>query len=92
MLDHESISLTIILSEYKKTMITKEIKKMSKSEKLILVQDLWDDISGGISVTNVLNDEVSYVDDRIQEINKTNEQLIPWDSVKAKARKVRNLK
>jgi putative addiction module component (TIGR02574 family) len=66
-------------------MISSDIKRLSKSEKLLLVQDLWDDISGGLHGISVTDDEVKYVNDRIREIENSGEKLIAWDDIKAKA-------
>jgi putative addiction module component (TIGR02574 family) len=64
-------------------MIAKDIKRLSKSEKILLVQDLWDDISGGSAGIGVKKDEIDYVNSRILEIRSTDEQLISWDDLKA---------
>jgi putative addiction module component (TIGR02574 family) len=63
-------------------MIAKDIKRLSKSEKILLVQDLWDDISSGTVGIGVDKDEIEYVNDRLREIRVTDEQLISWDELK----------
>jgi putative addiction module component (TIGR02574 family) len=63
-------------------MIAKNIKRLSQSEKILLVQDLWDDISGGAAGVSIKDEEIDYVNKRIHEIQYTDEALISWDEVK----------
>jgi putative addiction module component (TIGR02574 family) len=64
-------------------MIAKDIKRLSKSEKILLVQDLWDDISGGSAGLVVKKDEIDYVNQRLLEIRSTDEPLISWEDLKS---------
>ena len=64
-------------------MIAKDIKRLSKSEKILLVQDLWDDISGGSAGLRVTNDDIDYVNHRLVEIRSTDEPLVSWEDLKS---------
>ena len=63
-------------------MIAKDIKRLSQSEKILLVQDLWDDIAGGSAGLDVKKDEIDYVNSRLLEIRSTDEPLISWEDIK----------
>jgi putative addiction module component (TIGR02574 family) len=73
-------------------MIAKSIQELSKSEKILLVQDLWDDISGDPGSRAVTDEEISYVNNRLSEIQATDEKLVSWDDMKAKAARHKNKK
>ena len=67
-------------------MVTKAMKALSVSEKILLVQDLWDDVSARRPAMPVGDDEVQYVTRRLKEIERNQETLISWDSLKKRAR------
>ena len=73
-------------------MIAKDIKRLSKSEKILLVQDLWDDIADDPRGFSATEDEVLYVNARLNEIDRTGEGLVSWDMVKTKTHKKKKSK
>jgi putative addiction module component (TIGR02574 family) len=51
-------------------MLTKEIKSLSKSEKLLLINDLWDDISGEMEDSQLSDSQITLLDERWAEFVK----------------------
>jgi len=73
--------LTGIPSGKDSPMLTKELKKLSRSEKILLVQDLWDDIAVGSAITA---EERQYVEQRLDDLSTDDQPLVAWDELKRK--------
>jgi len=67
-------------------MLTKEIKRLSRTEKILLVQDLWDDIATEAAPAPVGDDERTYVEARLQELADDEKPMISWDQLKRLAK------
>ena len=70
-------------------MVTKALKSLSVSEKILLVQDLWDDVATRKAAVPVSDDEVQYANRRLKEIERSQETLVSWDALKKRTRKQR---
>jgi putative addiction module component (TIGR02574 family) len=62
-------------------MIAIDIDKLTKAEKILLVEDLWDSISkNGIRVGK---DEIDYVKERVESISRGKGKKRAWGKIKA---------
>ena len=61
-----------------------EILKLSRIEKLELVQILWDDISKDIDTLNLTPPQIAELDRRLNRINNGEAKFNLWDDVKKK--------
>ena len=64
------------------TMLRQELSSLSRAEKIILVEDLWDEIAkddGDEPVSPVLAAEL---DRRLEEFRRHPESGVPWSEVK----------
>ncbi len=64
-------------------MLPKELKKLSRSEKILLVQDLWDDIAVGSAITV---EERQYVEQRLDDLSTDDQPLVAWDDLSVEVR------
>ena len=67
-------------------MTTKEIAQMSISQRITLVEDIWDSISADLESAKPTNEEKAYVDARIMEIKTKGEGLVNWTVLKESTR------
>ena len=67
-------------------MTTKEITQMSISQRITLVEDIWDSISADLESAKPKVEERAYVDARINEINNKGEGLVNWVVLKENTR------
>jgi putative addiction module component (TIGR02574 family) len=68
-------------------MISKEIKRLSVAERIVLVEEIWDSVSS--RRISAAKDEISYVQARMREIKNGNKSTRTWDEIKADLRKQR---
>lgn len=59
---------------------------LSLSERILMVEELWDSIAADPAATIVDADEIAYVHDRLEAIERDGENLVSWDEVKASVR------
>lgn len=70
--------------------LKEEIKKLSDAEKILLVEEIWDDIATH-SKSNELSDaKKKEIDRRMADIKNGKAVFSSWDEVKAKAQKLVN--
>ena len=69
-------------------MLTEEIKKLSKSEKLLLVSELWDDIADSPEEVLLSEAQERLLDERYEQFRKDPEEGKPWSEVKERIRKM----
>lgn len=75
--------LTVISAGKDGSMLPKELKKLSRSEKILLVQDLWDDIAVGSAITA---EERQYVEQRLDDLSTEDQPLVAWDDLSVEVR------
>ena len=63
-------------------MLTEDLKALSKSEKLLLINDLWEDVSGEIEDANLSKEQERMLDSRYEAFLKAPEEGTPWSKVK----------
>lgn len=63
-------------------MLTKEIKRLSKSEKLLLINDLWDDLSEDLEDSPLTESQIKLLDERYDEFQKNPDEGKSWSEVK----------
>jgi putative addiction module component (TIGR02574 family) len=69
-------------------MLTENIKKLSKSEKLLLVGELWDDIADTPEEVPLTKAQEQQLDERYQQFRKNPEEGEPWAVVKDRIKKM----
>lgn len=69
-------------------MLADEIKKLSKSEKLLLVSELWDDIADSPDDVPLTEEQELLLDERYEQFRKNPEEGEPWVDVKERIRKM----
>ena len=67
--------------------IRKEIKKLSDAEKILLVEDIWDEIhlENKVKLSKAKRNEI---DRRLEDIKQGKSISHSWEEVKSKAKKV----
>ncbi len=65
-----------------------EIKHLSKSEKLLLVSELWDQIAESPEDLALTQRQLALLDQRYQEFRKNSEEGEPWDAVRERIKKL----
>jgi putative addiction module component (TIGR02574 family) len=60
----------------------KEIELLSRSEKILLINDLWDDVSKQSSDVDLTDGQSALLDARYQEFLSSPEEGLPWSQVK----------
>jgi putative addiction module component (TIGR02574 family) len=63
-------------------MITEDLKKLSTSEKWLLIHDLWDDLSQHPESIGLSEEHKKILDERYQEFLNNPEEGISWDEAK----------
>jgi len=63
-------------------MLTKEIKILSKSEKLLLINELWEDISEEIEESDLSEEQNRMLDSRYEAFLANPDEGMPWCEVK----------
>ena len=59
-----------------------DIQRLSPSEKLALVTELWDDLTAHPTDIPVTNEEISELDRRMEEYRKDPTRVTTWEAVK----------
>ena len=67
-------------------MLTENLKTLSRSEKLLLINDLWEDISGEIEDANLSDEQKRMLDLRYGAFLEAPEEGTPWSEVKENLR------
>jgi len=62
--------------------LTKEIEKLNKSEKLLLVEALWDSIASDPEDVPLPEHHKSILDERLKTLDEDTEKGVPWDDYK----------
>lgn len=68
-------------------MLSKSIKNLSTSEKIILVQEIWDDIALDLEKAPVSQDEINFIEQRLKYIEETPRDFISWDQLKTRLKR-----
>jgi putative addiction module component (TIGR02574 family) len=69
--------------------IRKEIKKLSEAEKILLVEDIWDEID--VESKAVLSKKKREdIDKRLEEIRQGKSASHSWEEVKVESKKIRD--
>ena len=63
-------------------MLTEAIKTLSKSEKLLLINDLWEDISDDLEGSSLSALQKKMLDSRYEAFLQNPEEGTPWAEVK----------
>ena len=63
-------------------MITEEIKSLSTTEKIILVQDLWDDIIHNLPNIQLTDAQKTILDEEYKEYLASPRKGRPWQTIK----------
>ena len=64
-------------------MLTETIKTLSKSEKLLLINDLWEDISDDLEDSSLSLLQKKMLDSRYKAFLQNPEEGMPWSKVKS---------
>ena len=67
-------------------MLTKELKDLSRSEKLILINDLWDDVSESSDDLQLSAELKEKLDQRYESYLKNPESGVSWSDFKSQIR------
>ncbi len=70
--------------------IKEEIKKLSEAEKILLVEEIWDDIAANAGANELSSAKKTEIDRRMKEIKEGKAVFRSWEEVKAKALKIVN--
>ena len=68
------------------TMLAEDLKKLSKSEKILLINDLWDDIADTEDDLPLSQNTKELLDRRYKAFQANPNEGLPWDEVKKKIR------
>lgn len=68
-------------------MLTEDLKKLSKPEKLLLINDLWDDIIQDPSDIPLPSEQKNKLDQRYAEFLEDPDQGSSWDAFKKELKK-----
>lgn len=63
-----------------------EIKMLDISERIILVEEIWDSITKEQGSVGLSEYEKSVLDDRLASLENNADNLMSWDEMKAKIR------
>ncbi|HKI46408.1 MAG TPA: addiction module protein [Balneolales bacterium] len=62
--------------------LTKQIEKLNKSEKLLLVEALWDSIASDPENVPLPEHHKTVLDERLKTLEQDTKKGIPWDEFK----------
>jgi putative addiction module component (TIGR02574 family) len=68
-------------------MLARSIKKLPLAEKILMVEELWDDISAHNKRLQPEKEEIDFVKQRLRDIKKAPDGFLSWRQIKDKARK-----
>jgi len=63
-------------------MLTEELRRLSKSEKILLINDLWDEVAHEGDAPPLSQAQEKMLDERFAQFLETPEQGKPWHDVK----------
>lgn len=66
--------------------LLKEASKLSKAERLELVQDLWDTIAAEPDDGKISDEERQILDERLREHEANPQDVVPWEVARAEIR------
>lgn len=75
-------SKQIINNNMLTTVLTNEIKHLQLTDKLELVQMIWNDIDNELSKTEIPESHKKMLDQRIKEIESGNAKFYNWNDIK----------
>lgn len=58
-----------------------EVKKLSPSEKLLLVTELWDDLAAHPTEVPVSREQIAELDRRMEEYRRDPKQVTSWEAI-----------
>lgn len=61
-----------------------EIQKLSPSEKLMLVEELWDELADDPAAHPVVPEHIEELDRRMEEYRKNPNSILRWDEIRAR--------
>ncbi|MEA1953055.1 MAG: addiction module protein [Campylobacterota bacterium] len=64
-----------------------EIKQLDITERIILVEEIWDSIAKEQESVGLSEYEKSILDERLASLESNTDNLMSWDEMKAKIRK-----
>lgn len=67
-------------------MLAEDLKKLSKAEKILLINDLWEDVAGAIDGLEISSELVDKLDKRYEGFVKSPDEGIPWKEFKSRFR------
>jgi putative addiction module component (TIGR02574 family) len=67
-------------------MVTEDVMKLSKSEKILLLNDLWDDISSRPDELSLTESQVKLLDARYEQFIKSPQEGEPWETIRERWR------
>ncbi len=63
-------------------MLTEELKKLSRSDKILLINDLWDEVSNEEDEISLSEAQEKMLDERYEQFLKNPEEGKSWEEVK----------
>ena|SRR5688500_8785311 len=66
--------------------LLKEASKLSKDERLELVQDLWDTIAAEPDDGNISDEQRQILEERLREHEANPQDVVPWEVARAEIR------
>ena len=63
-----------------------EIKQLDITERILLVEEIWDSIAKEQEKVGVSEYEKEVLDDRLTSLNENPNNLMSWDEIKSKLR------
>jgi putative addiction module component (TIGR02574 family) len=68
-------------------MLSEELKKLTTSEKILLINDLWDDIAMSPEDVPISDEQKKVLEERYQEFLEDPEEGVTWNQAKQVIRK-----
>jgi putative addiction module component (TIGR02574 family) len=69
-------------------MITDDVMRLSKSEKILLLNDLWDDISSRPDELSLTKSQEKLLDERYEQFVKNPQEGELWETVRERIKKM----
>jgi putative addiction module component (TIGR02574 family) len=69
-------------------MLIDQIKKLSKSEKILLVSELWDDIADAPEDLELTDEQLRRLDERYEEFRRHPDQGVQWTVVRERIKRM----
>jgi len=66
------------------TVLAENLKKLSKSEKILLINDLWDDIAGNEDDFPLTENTEKLLDQRYEDFQANPNEGLPWNELRKK--------